>query len=111
LNEKDGLDIPNGPPEPVAQVRVLPGALRWLSGSEPAPDTVALKAGRRELRRHSQQFVLPLVPSPRAHLEPFEERRLLDPDLDELRFLVCLNGPGPIHVVYPSAPVTAALRI
>jgi hypothetical protein len=29
---QDGLDEPDGPPEPVAQVRVLPGALSIFSG-------------------------------------------------------------------------------
>ena len=48
---KDGLDKPDGPPEPVAQVRVLPGALRVVAGEglfvSIRPETLAIQEGNQ----------------------------------------------------------------
>jgi hypothetical protein len=50
----DSLDITNGPPEPVAQVRVLPGALSKTDGDAFAPPANPLSGGSASSSRSSR---------------------------------------------------------
>ena len=57
---EDALDNPNGPPEPVAQVRVLPGAPLHLTSSDVASDTCG-RPGREGESGRAVDVMDPLI--------------------------------------------------